>query len=247
MPDSITEGARLDNGSTVNVGGSHTISALEIRGGSIVMNQNNELRTSALLIDSAGFINGPGTLIMTQAGTISDVSGVTFNNVTFRNEGTLDLFFGIALGPDAVFENVNTTNFVDGSTVGIAAGAGAPGRIDNTGFLRKVAGTGTATIGRPVDNDLEIVSLSGNFAISGDLESSGQIRTGADGRVTLSGTNTMTDGARILGDGLTRMTTGTLTIPQGATVTVDNFLDLNCPTMSISARAERVDLRMKEH
>ena len=124
-----------------------------------------------------------------------------------------------------MFQNVNTTNFGDTSAIGIAAGgAGAPGRIDNTGFLRKVLGAGTATIGMPIDNDLEIVSVQGNFAIAGDVDNSGQFRTEADGRITLTGTNTMTDGSRIFGDGLTRMTTGSMTIPPGATVSVDNFL-----------------------
>jgi hypothetical protein len=76
----------------------------------------------------------------------------------------------------------------------------------------------------PIDNDLEIVSVQGNFAIAGDVDNSGQFRTEADGRITLTGTNTMTDGSRIFGDGLTRMTTGSMTIPPGATVSVDNFL-----------------------
>lgn len=223
VPDSISEGARLDNGVNVNVGGSHVISALEFKGASLTLNQSNVLRTSVLLIESAGTIAGPGTLVMTQVGTISDNSGVTFSNVTFRNEGELDLFFGIGLAGDSVFQNVNTMNFVDGSNIGLASGAGVPGRIENTGFLRKVAGAGTATIGRPIDNDNDIVSLSGTFALTGGIDSSGNFRTEGDGEISLSGANVMTNGAMIFGDGLTNLAAGSLSVPVGATVSVDNF------------------------
>ena len=222
VPDSISEGARLDNGATVIVGGSHTISALEIQSGSLAINQTNHLVTSTLLIDSAGSITGPGTLTMNQSGTIDDVSGVLFSNVTFRNEGTLNLFNGISLGGDAVFENVHTTLLVDGSSISVGAGAGAPGQIVNTGFIRKSAGAGSATISVPIDNDLEIVSVSGTLNVTGDIDSSGQIRTEASGTIVLSGNHTFADGSSIFGDGVVRMNTGSMTIPSGANVSFDN-------------------------
>ena len=46
------------------------------------------LRTDSLLINGAGSINGPGSLIISQSGSINDSNGVSFSNVIFRNEGT---------------------------------------------------------------------------------------------------------------------------------------------------------------
>jgi len=223
VPDSITEGARLDNGATVNVGGSHSIAALEMKAGSLILNQVNTLRTGTLLIESAGVIGGPGTLVLTNSGTINDNSGVSFSNVTFRNEGVLNLFLGIGLAGGTVFQNVNTTNFVDGSIISTSTGAGAPGYIENTGFLRKTSGAGSATIGVPITNSNEILSQSGILNLTAEVNSSGRYRTEAGGTILLTNTNILSNGAAISGQGETLMTSGSVTVPAGATVSAENF------------------------
>ncbi|MGD7654084.1 MAG: hypothetical protein ACQCXQ_12765, partial [Verrucomicrobiales bacterium] len=158
MPDTVTEGARLGNGSTVNVGGSHLIQALEITAGSLTVNQGNELRTNTLLISGAGVLAGPGSLVLEQSGSIVDSSGVNFSNLVFRNNGDLQLVLGIALSSDSVFENVNSLTLADGASISLASGSPdpTPGPILNTGFVRKVSGTGNASIGAPIENDEEI-------------------------------------------------------------------------------------------
>lgn len=224
VPDTVTEGARLGNGSTVNVGGSHLIQALEITAGSLTVNQGNELRTNTLLISGAGVLAGPGSLVLEQSGSIVDSSGVNFSNLVFRNNGDLQLVLGIALSSDSVFENVNSLTLADGASISLASGSPdpTPGPILNTGFVRKVSGTGNASIGAPIENDEEIFSGEGTLILSGDLQHRDRLRTDAGGVISLRGGATLFDGSQIAGDGTTEFRTGTYTVPTAATVTFDN-------------------------
>jgi hypothetical protein len=226
VPDQIGEGARVESGNVV-LGGDHVIFTLELLGaGGVVLSQGNALTTSSLVWSgSQSTVSGPGTLIVNQAGTIAP--GAFFGG-TFRNTGKLVVSAGNGgTGfnlTDTLFENVDTTELTDGAGIGAPLTGNNTSVILNTGFLWKLTGTGTADIGAPVDNRLEVSSRAGTLRLNRGGTSSGRFLTGAGARLRFRGSAwTLTEGATILGDGETELFSGFFTVAEDATVQVDNF------------------------
>lgn len=222
VPDSITEGARLDTGATVVLGSDKFISALEITGsGGISLSLDSHLTTSTLVWDIGG-LTGPGTLRVTQAGTINANAGASIASSTFTNDGAINLGNSLILSAGATINNNHTIELVDSATIGTVLGSGpAVGIINNTGFLRKSNGPGSATIGSYINNENGISCDSGTFIISQGGISSGNFVTGPGATLDLNGDWVLEDGASIFGDGVTEVGS-TLAIEPNSTVSLDN-------------------------
>lgn len=221
VPDSITEGARVEVGN-VQLGSNLVIGALEFNGtGGVNLNQSNELRTSSL-VHSGGTVSGTGQLTVTSAGTISSVSGVLFTGCTFRSEGNLVIGNTADFQGGAIFENVGQTELVDNARL-TASSVPNTSLIENTGFLRKLAGPGRATLSIPVDNDNTIACNAGTFRVEGGGSCTGLFITGPEGIIDIRGLDfTMLDGAAVTGDGETILISN-FDIPAGNAITLDHF------------------------
>ncbi|MEX0331211.1 MAG: hypothetical protein AB3N64_07290 [Puniceicoccaceae bacterium] len=222
VPDSITEGARIE-GALVNVGSDIVISALEALGSArIVINQDNSLTTSTMIL--GGTLDGTGTVRIVESGIIGGGQGNGFEQLTVINDGTLTIN-QLFMKNSARFENKNTILLFDGSSIddNDLLFPPVPPSVINTGFIRKEAGTGTATFSAPFDNQLEVFCGEGLLRVAGGGVNSGQFRTETPGIIRLMSREIVfEDGSTIIGDGETRLA-AKMSVPDGVTVPVNNF------------------------
>ncbi len=226
VPDSITEGARVQGG-RVHVGSTTVIDTLEIIGsGGVVMNQQNELRTNKLLIAGGGLF-GTGTVQIMESGSMSGSIGHTWDQLTVINNGTFEVK-DLTLANSPLVENRHTMIFSDDDSIGdtnmIGVPEPLPTTVINTGFLRKETGTGLAVFTARFESTGEIFSQAGTLDVRGGGINTGAIRTQDDGIVRLSGREIkFGDGSSIFGTGTTKLSSGHISADAGVVVPVNNF------------------------
>lgn len=234
-PDTISEGARINSG-TVNVGSSFTIGALELKAQSanVVMNQSNEMTTSRLVVDG-GQISGTGTMRVTGGGGNSSTGLAIINSASQPGDGPLTMIMNgsfdvgrISLQMSPLIQNQDTFIFGDGDEIGdtnlINLSEPLPTTFENTGFLRKEGGTGSATFSPRFVNENQFASISGTLLVNGGGINRGTFRTEAPGVLQFGGRDVIFEnGSAISGTGTTVLRGSRFEILSGVVVPVSNF------------------------
>ena len=223
-------------GTTYNLTGNNswTGSALDIRGGAVVLNSINGTTTIARLLTQTGggslTKNGSGSVILTGVGVMSSTNTVTVNNgtlsisgaqtysgVTTLNGGTLAINSATAIGNGTLTIKGGTLDNTSGSAITLTNNNtqnwnGDFSFLGTNGSLN--IGTGAVTM-----NASRTVTVSNStFTVGGAIGGStfGLTKNGS-GTLVLSGANTY--------NGTTTVNNGTITL--GAADRIANTSDLN--------------------
>ncbi len=147
-------------------GGASLAGGVRIAGASVDVAPNATATASGANTLASGEIGGLGTFAVT--GTLTWTGGSMSDTGTTRiaaggtlaRDGTTNVF----LAAGRALENDGTVDLRGDSPI---SGSGTPGRVHNSGTLRKSAGAGSARIGVPLTNDGRVTSLSGRLEIEG--------------------------------------------------------------------------------
>ena len=163
---------------------------------------------------TAGVQTGTGTTTIASGATLTiDTDGFkVLDTRTLANNGLVNWSAGaIRTRNAAVIENAGTFDVqFDGQ---LFNDFGDQSRFHNTGTLRKSAGSGTASIDIPLDNDGTVQVASGTLQILGSVadEQTGQFSALADATLQFGGGN-LASGSNVSGGGTVAFTAGTTTI-----------------------------------
>jgi uncharacterized repeat protein (TIGR01451 family) len=224
-----------------------------VTGGTVTVNAAFAVSSLAL---NSGQINGTATLTlngsnawgggtMAGSGTTSNSSGATLtmsNNLnsfldarTFTNNGTVAYQNGgsnLHLQNGAVFNNANLFD-IQGD-VGIACNCAVPPLFNNTGTLRKLAGTGNAVIDVPLNNNGVVNAGLGNLKFFGAGAHNGSFTVASGSAISFDANHSLNAPSSLTGVGAIDFSAGTSTINSGTitlgTFSVDNAsVTLNAP------------------
>jgi len=212
-----------------------------VTGGTVTINAPFSLSGLAL---NSGQIDGTGTLTLTGSnawgggtmagsGTTSNSGTLTMSNNlnsfldtrTFNNSGTVTYQNGgasLQLKNGAVFNNSNAFNFQGDAA--LTCNCAIPGLFHNigTGTIQKSAGTGTALVSAPFNNDGSVAANLGQLAFSAAGTHTGSFSAASNANITFTTGNTFSGTSSLTGSGEIAFNGGTSTIGSG-TVTPGTF------------------------
>ena len=209
----ISGNVRLSSGA-IGGGGTLTVNS----GGSFQWQGGALFDTGTLAIASGGSlqISGSASKSFYRGDGYGSGGRVITNAGTTVWTGT-----GHLLGSDgAAFSNLAGGLFDAQGDATFAYGNGGSGpTFSNAGTVRKSAGAGATVLALPVYNSGVAESQSGTLRLSGGGSGNGQFQANG-GVIDFAAGYTLTDGARLTGTTLSKLTAGAMTVPDRATATV---------------------------
>jgi hypothetical protein len=252
--------------SNLVLGGASGTQTLSHAGGTLTLEAGGSGSTNGVYFLAGGTLDGAGTLALGgtfnwtaghfgsagSALTVAAAGGVTLSGGSkFFDGGTLvNGGVGGYLGGQTWCYNTALLSNAPGATFDLPAegsgldawGGGSAAVLANAGTLRKVAGTGTCTLGLPLYNSGVVQVLNGTLALAAGGSSSGQFVTSAGTTLALGGSHTLQAGSTVNGPGAVWVngtavnvqgsftvgslthSGGTLTFASGGTPVVTNLL-----------------------
>ena len=202
---------------TVNVNGDLTAATLKMDGNSAYLNvpAGRTVSVTQSLIWNGGTFKGAGTTTLaasTQSLMEGSVGKYLREGHTLNNLGTIIMKGTSFAGESAVLNNAGTITIEADFKIERAGSWATPGRWNNTGTIRKTAGTGRNEVSVVLDNDGTVDVQTGTLAFiaGGAGESTGSYTVG--GTLELDGVHTIGAGGSITGGGTFRVLAGTTTI-----------------------------------
>ena len=150
--------------------------------------------------------------LINEAGSTISLSGpsstLTNNGITLlHNLGTIEVLNDADItnnGPVSEFSNMT---------------------LDNDSLIRKTGGSGTTQLANILENDGEIFVSSGTIQIASKGVNRGILETEGDGIFRITSSDLVFEnGSSIIGTGTTKLASGFITAPAGATIPVNNFM-----------------------
>jgi RHS repeat-associated protein len=197
--------------------------------GTLVMNSSTtvsgagRLEVSGSFNDEGGKMTGTGATVVL-AGASGSVEGyLEIHGRSFVNEGTITSSGGsIFLFEHAQFKNAGTFKANSEGSYPQFALSASEGSVLNTGTLEKTAGSGTTSIGTPIENEGTIAGHSGTLALT-----TGTLKKGSEleGSITLDESTVFTEG-KVEGQKATVKLTGSasLSADSGSTATIGTLI-----------------------
>ncbi|MEX0322365.1 MAG: beta strand repeat-containing protein [Puniceicoccaceae bacterium] len=239
----------FEDGSSITGTGMTTVQTgyIKLASGSTIPANNFGTNGSSSRIGGDGELQLTGTALEFKAaqlrddlvlrlvsGAILDVTGgVTFHeNVHLINESGSSILLST---PSSTFTNSGVTIFDNFGTIEISDNASITNNgpvsdlsfmdLNNDGLIRKTGGTGTSILANDLENDGQIFVSSGTIQVASKGVNRGIFETEGDGILRISSSDLVFEnGSSIIGTGTTKLASGFIKAPAGATIPVNNFM-----------------------
>ena len=191
-------------------------------GNSTTVSGSGRLEVSGSFDDEGGKMTGTGSTVVL-AGASGSVEGyLELHGRPFVNEGTITSASSIFLFEHAQFKNAGTFKANSEGSYPQFALSASEGSVLNTGTLEKTAGSGTTSIGTPIENEGTIAGHSGTLALT-----TGTLKNGSEleGSIAFDESTVFTEG-KVEGQKATVKLTGSasLSADSSSTATIGTLI-----------------------